>query len=144
MFLYHGTRGSLGEKILTSGFLDINAPKVYNEQNCNHPTTACTISLTNDLLNAINYGNKAGCGISKTDSHIYVFKLDVHPDILSPDEDEFKIFNQHNAQTNLKSLTVQQSLDMNKSVWAKQNILLTKYNSNKFKISNGTTISWYE
>lgn len=85
MILYHGTSLSRGLQILKDKAIKKDAPKVYDEKS-RLPTTNGYVYLTEDLANAIYYGNKTA--LLDEDSELMIFEVDLPYSSIEPDIDE--------------------------------------------------------
>jgi hypothetical protein len=123
MILYHGTSEKRGIKILQENCLKTNASRVYGEDYL-LPTTGGYIYLTNNLVNAIYYGNKTAC--EDEDDYLFVFEIEVDECTLEADMDQIIYtlvpFGRHTKIKDIDNPTIQESLTYAMSVRTRENI----------------------
>jgi hypothetical protein len=123
MILYHGTSEKRGIKILKENCLKTNALRVYGEEHP-LPTTEGYIYLTNNLVNAIYYGNNTAW--EDGDNYLFVFEIEVEERKLEADMDQIIYtlmpFGKHTKIKDIDNPTVQESLTYALSVRTRENI----------------------
>ncbi|MFR1708872.1 MAG: hypothetical protein ACLSV2_08225 [Clostridium sp.] len=123
MILYHGTSEKRGIKIFDEMSLKTNALRVYGEEHL-LPTTGGYIYLTNNLVNAIYYGNKTAC--EDEDNYLFVFEIEIDECKLEADMDQIIYslipFGKHTKIKDIDSPTVQESLAYALSVRTRKDI----------------------
>lgn len=138
MIVYHGTSSQRGNAILNDGVLKKDAHKVYSKDHL-FPTTDDYIYVTNDLINAIYYGNKTVFNDNKFDE-IFIFSIELDEAILLPDLDEIKYtlepFEAINGIKDINNPTLQESLTYALSARIGQDIDLKKYNVKYTKVAS--------
>lgn len=137
MILYHGTSSSRGQNILAHKMLDANAKRVYDEDH-GLPTTNGYVYLTDDVFNAIYYGNKTAW-IDKDDS-LYVFRIEINDSLLEADFDEFKYtLDPYGIEYELKDInnpTIEESLRYTNSVRVGQDIKFEYFKTEFMKLGS--------
>lgn len=88
---YHGTNYINGQKILSEGVLNPYSPKIYNTNDPLTNTTDGYVYLDKNFFRALSYAKNAHWIKDKTNSTIYVFKLNTIDLPIESDEDEAAI-----------------------------------------------------